>query len=326
MRLIRLTCAAAAAAICAGTVPVLEAQQDPESVTVNWSDPSRPGTITMHAVVGDITIRGSNRKDVLVVSRATSRAPGTGRGRGGRAGRGGQAPAPAPGAATPTPAPTPEPGRADQLPSDVPPGFRRLTRSRGFTLEERNNEMSINSGLFMPNADFEIEVPARTNLRLTAMSGRIVVEGVEGDIEVNSMAGPVNLTNVAGAVVAQSMSDQVTAVLSRVAADKAMSFTSFNGNVDVTLPASVKANLKLRSTQGDVFTDFDIQTRATPSPAPTPATTQPSPGGRDRSGRERARREPAFRLDETIYGTINGGGPEIELRTYTGRVLLRRGK
>ena len=38
-----------------------------------------------------------------------------------------------------------------------------------------------------------------------------------------------------------------------------MAFTSLNGIVDVTLPASVKANVKLRSDQGDVFTDFDIQ-------------------------------------------------------------------
>ena len=44
-------------------------------------------------------------------------------------------------------------------------------------------------------------------------------------------------------------------------ADKAMAFTSFNGPVDVTLPATIKANLKMRSDQGEIFTDFDVQLR-----------------------------------------------------------------
>jgi DUF4097 and DUF4098 domain-containing protein YvlB len=186
-----------------------------------------------------------------------------------------------------------------------------LTPTRGFSLEERNNVIEIHGNNFTRNSDFEIEVPARTNLRLHTMTGRIVVEGVEGDIEVTGMAGPVTLTNVAGAVVAQSQAGPVTAVLSRVAADKAMSFVSFAGNVDVTLPASVKANLKLRSMQGDIYTDFDVQTR-------TPSPTAPPSG--------RGNRASTFRLDESVYGSINGGGQEIELRTVTGRVMLRRGK
>ncbi len=40
-----------------------------------------------------------------------------------------------------------------------------------------------------------------------------------------------------------------------------MASTSFNGDVDVTLPASAKANLKLRTDQGEIFTDFDVQIR-----------------------------------------------------------------
>ena len=48
-----------------------------------------------------------------------------------------------------------------------------------------------------------------------------------------SNGGPVTLTDVAGAVVATSHGGSVTARLSRVSADKAMSFISFGGNVDV---------------------------------------------------------------------------------------------
>ena len=46
-------------------------------------------------------------------------------------------------------------------------------------------------------------------------------------------------------------------------ATKPMSFTSFNGDVDVTLPANLAADLIVASQQGDVYTDFDVQRAAT---------------------------------------------------------------
>jgi hypothetical protein len=33
---------------------------------------------------------------------------------------------------------------------------------------------------------------------------------------------------------------------------------SFNGDVDVTFPASLKASIKMQSNMGDIFTDFDM--------------------------------------------------------------------
>jgi hypothetical protein len=93
-----------------------------------------------------------------------------------------------------------------------------------------------------------------------------------------------------------------------VPADKPMSFTSFNGNVDVTLPTSARANLKMRSDRGDVYTDFEVQTTA----ASTPQARPNDRGTRDSRGRYR------IDLDRSIYGTINGGGADFELRTFNG--------
>ena len=38
-----------------------------------------------------------------------------------------------------------------------------------------------------------------------------------------------------------------------------MAFSSFNGDVEVTFPSSLKANVKAKSDMGDVFTDFDME-------------------------------------------------------------------
>src|SRR5262245_3790262 len=45
------------------------AQQDVERVTLKFADASRPGKLKVHLMNGAITVKGSNRNDVLVESR-----------------------------------------------------------------------------------------------------------------------------------------------------------------------------------------------------------------------------------------------------------------
>src|SRR5262249_50270387 len=129
--------------LCACAMSVAEARQNTPSaatqnasqpaqqVTVPLSDPSRPATLKLNLMWGGVTIRGSNRKDVLVeVRSATERRGGRGRGAvyvdgGGLIvlGRGGR-------------------GRGD---SDAT-GLRRLTQPGGFAIEENGNEIVLSSG------------------------------------------------------------------------------------------------------------------------------------------------------------------------------------
>ena len=91
-----------------------------------------------------------------------------------------------------------------------------------------------------------------------------------------------------------------------------MSFTSMNSNIDVTLPATTKANLKLRSDNGGTWSDFEIQLRSSPI---TTLDDQRAGGGRYR-----------IQTDRTINGTINGGGPDVDMRTLNGNIYIRKGK
>jgi DUF4097 and DUF4098 domain-containing protein YvlB len=160
--------------------------------------------------------------------------------------------------------------------------------------------------------DLEIQVPSRTNLNVrTINSGTITIEGVDGDLELDNVNGPITLTGVAGSVVAHSVNGKVLATMTRVTAEKAMAFTSLNGAVDVTLPPSMKATVKMRSDRGDVYTDFDLQLK---TPAAAAAAEKP------RTGPYR------IEVDHSIYGTINGGGPSSSFAPSTGDVFLRRGK
>lgn len=255
----------------------LGAQGQSDRLTVPFSDPSRPGLLTVQLMAGSVSIRGADRRDVLIDAVGMEDRP----------------------------------SRGDQPPA----GMRRLTQRAGFTVDEQTNTMRVISQDPARGMNFTIEVPRRTNLRLSIVNGQtIAVDGVEGDIETNNLNGPTTtLTNVSGSVVAHATNGKVVATIARVAAQKAMAFTSMNGGVDVTLPASVKANVKLRSDQGDVFTDFDVQLTASKE-APVVKDTRQS------DGRYR------IEVDRTLYGTINGGGPEFEFRSFNGNVYLRRGK
>jgi DUF4097 and DUF4098 domain-containing protein YvlB len=205
-------------------------------------------------------------------------------------------------------------------------GLRRLTQPAGVNIEEDNNTITISNSVMSRSSDVTVQVPAATNLQIRSINGAEVnVEGVNGSIEVNSTNGSIRLTDVGGTVVAHATNGKVTATLKQLAAGKPVSFTSFNGNVDVTLPPSAKASLKLRSDRGDVYTDFDVQ--ATPAPR-----VQVNPQADDRRRRndpkDKDKDTAKYRveMDRSIYGAINGGGPDVELRTFNGNVYLRKGK
>jgi len=275
MRIRQVACAAV---LVLGSMPLAARQPAAvDRVTVPLSDPSRPGVIDISLVHGSITVRGTNRKDVLVTAR-------------------------------------PEADRPNRRNDPDATGMRRLPQTAGYKITEEGNRIKVSSDSPNRSLTFEIEAPARTNLKLSTVNGgEILVENIEGDLEVSNVNGSVTLNDVAGSVLAGTTNGSVRATLTRVAAAKEMAFTSLNGAVDVTLPPSTKANLRLRSDHGDVYSDFDVQL-APAAAAPTVQETRSS-NGRYRINRNRS-----------IVGTINGGGPEFELRTFNSNVYVRKGR
>ena len=301
MKGIRFVAAWATASMMA-TAFVL-AQGDGNRVTVPFSDPSRPGTVKVGLFQGGIRVRPASGREVIVRTDDSIVTMRDGR-------------------------ETTVPQRPETA------GLRRLTQRSGLRIEEENNMMRITSGRFMDREDVEIQVPPRTDLILSTVNGdAIVVEGIEGAIEVTTVKGEIRLTDVTGTVVAHATNGNVRVALRQVTPEKPMSFTSFNGNVDVTLPAAVKASLKLRSDHGEVYTDFDVQiqqqrtTSTSVRVPPVPPTPPASPGyGPNPPPRPPRAGRGTVEVDASIYGTVNGGGPEFELRTFHGDVYLRKGK
>lgn len=252
------------------------AQNAGDQVTVPFSDPGRIGTVSVKLVSGSISVRAADRRDVSVTLGSS------------------------------------EPRDRGRRTPEAANGLRRLTSPGGLVVEEENNEMTVRTTRINDGPTVELLVPTRVNLKLSTVNGgEIVVEGVQGEVEANNVNGSIELTNVAGAIVAHSTNGRVTATIRQITPDTPMAFTSLNGNVDVTLPATVKANLKLRTDNGDIYSDFEIALR--------PDAARTVVGGRQSNGRYRVE------IDKSLYGSVNGGGPEFELRTFNGNVYLRKG-
>ena len=290
--------------LCACAMSVAEARQNTpaaqtssqpaQQLTVPLSDPSRPVTLNVNLMWGGLTIRGSNRKDVLIQAQNAER-----RGRGVYIENGGGVIVLGRGR-----------GRGQGTGDTDTTGLRRLTQPGGFSIEENANQITLSSGSNNRGVDFTIEMPSRANLKLSALNeGPIVVENIDGDIEVNNMNESITLTNVGGSVVANAHNGKLKVVMTRIAPDRPMAFTTFNGPVDVTLPSTLKANLKLRSDHGEIFTDFDVQVRPTAASAPNLR----GPDGRIH-----------IDVNQSIQGTVNGGGPEFELRSFNGNIYVRK--
>jgi DUF4097 and DUF4098 domain-containing protein YvlB len=130
-------------------------------------------------------------------------------------------------------------------------------------------------------------------------------------VEVHTLNGHVTLTGISGTVSADSQNGPIKVTMDGVDASKPLAFSTLNGVVDLTLPQDVKANLTVKTNHGAVYSDFDV-------------TLGGSRALTERNGSADGRYR--IRLDNTIRGSINGGGVDLTIRTFNGAVYIRKKK
>ncbi len=254
-------------------VCALACAQDSGRIVVPARNSSRPRMLVASSNNGSITVKTYDGKDVIVES-------GDHRGR--------------------------SSGR------DVPQGMHRIdVPDRGLTVEEADNTITVQDHT-PGGTHITITVPPDTSLKLTSHNGSIDVEGVHGEIDADNHNGGIKLVNVSGTVLADSHNGGIHVTMDKVDASKPSAFSSVNGAIDVTLPADAKANLKMRSDKGSIYSDFDMNVTS------GRASTQKN---NTSDGRFRVE------FDRTVLATINGGGTDMTFTTveWVG-ILIRKKK
>lgn len=158
---------------------------------------------------------------------------------------------------------------ANTVPDGAPPGMHRIdSAGQSFKVEEDHNNVQIGAVRAGQSLNLLIQVPMNTSLEVETTNGSIAV------------------TNVSGAISARTLNGNVTVSLDHPSPDKPMAFSTLNGKINVTLPADTKARLRLKATNGAIYSDFDVKVE--------------TDGAR----------------------SINGGGPEYSFQTTSGTILI----
>ena len=280
-------------------------------VTVPLTDPSKPVTVEADLMSGGITVLGYNGKEVIVEAKVREKQLDESEGsklkrtvlaetyryRAARS------------------AERVERDAEKNKKKDKAKGMQKLNiTSTGLTVEEENNVIEIDVETMRRAVDLIIRVPKRASMKLDCMNnGNIKVENVEGEFEIENLNGSITLTDVSGSVVAHTLNKDITVSLLKITPGKSMSFSTMNGDVDVTLPQNTKATLKLKSDMGDIYSDFDMSKHKM-------VRKVDKEDSRAKGGKYR------IKIENSMQVELNGGGPEMQFTTFNGDIYVRKGK
>ena len=191
-------------------------------------------------------------------------------------------------------------------------GMKRIPNTAlGLTVEEHQNEVEVSGDWRNQSVLVRIQVPTRTSASISSVNaGDIVVRRLSGEIELQNTNGGIEATDIRGSVVAQTTNGGVRVTFAEIDAGKPMSFTTLNGDVDVTFPPGLKADLSIEPGRGDILTDFDFELLPT-----APQVERSESGG-------------GFRVDvgQDVRAKVGGGGPTFHFKTFNGSIYIRKSR
>jgi len=148
----------------------------------------------------------------------------------------------------------------------------------------RDNDTTVN---------FTVRVPAGVNFQGRTVNGKVEAERLASDVDLKTVNGSINVSTT-GLARAATVNGSITAVMGRADWPAGLEFKTVNGGIDLTLPASLSAQVEAKTLNGEITTDF-------------PMTV---------TGAFSRRR---------LSGTIGGGGDrQLILETVNGSVQIRR--
>src|SRR5262245_58651329 len=142
------------------------------------------------------------------------------------------------------------------------------------------------------NVHFDVRVPYGVGLIGRTVNGEVSGESLTGDAEAHTVNGSVKLSTT-GLAVANTVNGSVHVRMGRADWPNGASFKTVNGEIELSLPSVLDANLHAETLNGSISSDFPITVTG-----------------------QMSRR----RLD----GTIGNGGRELRLSTVNGSIKLLR--
>lgn len=241
--------------------------QESETISIDLTDPSKPGFLKLYNHNGTIDIEGHSGRNVEIII-------------------------------------TSKEGSKKNRPTRK--GLKRIANNAiGVTVTEEDNYVHVKSSN-NNRKDYLIKIPTRFSLNVSSHhNGEIYIKNVKGDLEVNSHHGAIFLEKVGGAVIADTHHGEIKVSFTEISSGEPMAFTTYHGDVDISFPSNVSAEVKMKSAQGDIYTDFDF-------------TSSKPHLEKKNSGSKKE-----IKVSGWTFGVIGKGGPEYRFDTYHGDVIIR---
>lgn len=258
--------------------PTFAQNEIKEQLVVPLSDPAKSGSLNVGLINGSIKVTGYAGKEVIIDAETI---------------------------------PSTNSNKKEKV-DESASGMKRISPRNGLELsaEEKNNKVNVNSSSHRQSVNLTIKVPQQFSLKVSTINnGDIVIDNVTGEMEITNVNGDITMTNVAGSAVANTVNGIIKANFKTVT-DSPMAFTTLNGNVDITFPATVKMNAKVKSDRGEVYSDFDMDIDKS-----APKGVRSTQNGMYKVS-----------IDEWIQGKVNGGGSEVMMKNMHGNIYIRKAK
>ncbi len=173
-------------------------------------------------------------------------------------------------------------------------GFGMASERDGSTLKLKDLKP------FTQRNGFTLVLPKNVDLTLDSGNlGSVNIENFSAELEIESNVGHIKLMNVTGPITANSSTGAIDVVFTSVNQSAPISLTTATGSIDVSLPTNTKADVEMRSTMGNVYSNFDLV-----------------PDREDGLKVVGAMRK--------IKGQLNNGGVDIRMVSSTGNIYLRK--
>jgi hypothetical protein len=246
---------------------------EPEQILVPLSKPGKPGYLFINHKSGSISVTGYNGDVVIIYSSLRS-------------------------------------GKIRQ--KDKNKVIKTVINSpTGITATEKENTITVSTTIPDRTVDLEIRVPISFSMNLSTVdNGKIEIRNISGEMEINNNGGDINLFDVSGSAVLSTIDGNIFVKFKKVTPDVPMAFSSISGKIDITFPPQIRATLKMKSNEGELNSEFDIDF--------------------DKRKTKTEKNEMTgltkFFIEDWLIGKINGGGPEIMIKNTYRDIFIRKGK
>lgn len=175
----------------------------------------------------------------------------------------------------------------------------------GLSVFENGNDIEVQQLSRRNSNQFKIKIPENIKIYyvhsgIGSAGGSLKISSVSSEIEATSLHSDIFIEKTTGPMTVNTVHGDIEVIFNTVSQTNPISIISVHGLVDVSLPSNTKANLKMESQYGELFSDMKI---------------------------EIASQDDQLRsYSSKVTGKLNGGGVALHLSSTHNNVYLRAKK